>query len=146
MDLDFQPVRPRLAAPRTNAARGTVASRSLDLSPGTPKGPSRSDVFFDYRAAKLGADWRDGLMAYWLNHRYYPRQAAEAGDDGSADVELTVDSSGRVTAAVLKSHTGSPFLDMAAVGTWRGAKLSPLPPELAPSYTFTITINYILLR
>ena len=146
LDLNFHPAPPRLAAPRSTAPRGSVASRSLDLSPGTPKGPNRSDVNFDYRAAKLGADWRDGLMSYWLNHRYYPRQAAEAGEDGSADVELTVDASGRVTSAVLKSRTGSPFLDMAALGTWRGARLNPLPPELAPSYTFTITINYILLR
>lgn len=146
MDLSFHSAQPRLAAPRSTAPRGSVASRSLDLSPGTPKGPNRSDVNFDYRAAKLGNDWRDGLMSYWLNHRYFPRQAAELGEDGSADVELTVDASGRVTSAVLKSRTGSQFLDMAALSTWRGARLNPLPPELAPSYTFTITINYILLR
>ena len=53
---------------------------------------------------------------------------------------------GRVQSAGIKCRSGSQVIDLAALGTWRGAQLPPLPPELAPSYTFTITIDYILLR
>ena len=62
------------------------------------------------------------------------------------DIELTVDRTGRVTSAVLKSRSGSTWIDMAATGTWRNAQLQALPPELGDRYTFTITINYILIR
>ena len=146
MDLSFNSAPSRAPAPRVTAPRGSVASRSLDLSPGVPKGPDRSDMFFDARAARIGGDWREALKTYWVNHRYYPRQAAENGEDGSVDVELTVGGNGRVQSVVLKSRSGSTFIDMAAVGTWRNAQLPPLPPELGNPYTFTITINYILLR
>jgi TonB family protein len=146
MDLNFGPSTNRAPAARVIAPRGSVASRSLDLSPGAPKGPNHADAFFDARAARLGADWEGALMAYWLSHRYYPRQAAEDGADGTVDLELTVDATGRVEKADVKSHSGNQFLDMAAVGTWRNAKLPPLPPELGDRYTFTITINYVLIR
>lgn len=146
MDLNFGPSAARPPAARLNAPRGSVASRSLDLSPGAPKGPNRAEAFFDARAARLGVDWQGALMTYWLTHRYYPRQAADDGEDGSVDLELTVGASGKVENAVLKSKSGNQFIDMAALGTWRNAKLPPLPPELGERYTFTITINYILIR
>lgn len=146
MDLNFSPAPTRLAAPRIGAARGSVASRSLDLSPGAPKGPNRAEAFFDVRAGKLGEDWQQSLRTYWLRHRYYPRQAAEDGEDGTVDLELTVDGSGKVRSAVVKSRSGSTWLDMAAVGTWQNAQLPPLPPELTTPYVFSITINYILIR
>jgi TonB family protein len=146
MDLNFGPSTARPPAARLTAPRGSVASRSLDLSPGASKAPNRAEAFFDARAARLGVDWQQALMSYWLSHRYYPQQAAEDGQDGSVDLELTVSASGRVENAVLKSKSGNQFIDMAAIGTWRNAKLPPLPPELGDRYTFTITINYILIR
>ena len=144
--LSFGPSAVRPPAARVGARPGSVASRSFDLSPGAPKGPNRAEAFFDARAARLGADWEEALKSYWLRHRYYPQQAAENGEDGTVDVELTVSSTGRVQSAVIKSRSGSQFIDMAAVGTWRNAQLPPLPPELGANYTFTITIDYILLR
>ena len=147
MDLSLAPAPSRPAAPRAGAPPGSVASRSLDLTPGAPKpGPSRSDAFFDARAAALGADWMQGVRAYWLRHRYYPRQAAENGEDGTVDLELTVNRYGRVQAAVVKSRSGSAWLDMAAVGTFRNAQLPPLPPEVGEQHTVTISIHYQLLR
>ena len=147
LDLNFGPAPTRQAAPRSGAAPGSVASRALDLSPGAPRaGPSRADAFFDARAQKLGADWMQGVQAYWLRHRYYPRQAGEAGEDGTVDVEITVDRTGRVTAADLVSRSGSRWLDMAAIGTFRGARLPPLPAEVDAPYKVTLNIHYLLLR
>lgn len=148
MSLNFNPAPYRQPAPRTTAARGSVASRSVDLSTGAPKpGPNRNEAFFDIRAANIGADWAQGLKAYWLRHRYYPPQAAENGEDGSVDIELTVNRLGRVESVAVKSRSGSPWLDMAAAATWRNAQLAPLPAETAGErITVPITINYLLIR
>ena len=144
MDLNFGP-----AAPRSSPApRGSVASRAIDLSLGAPKpGPNRAEAYFDVRAKNVGADWKAGLQAYWYRHRYYPRQAAEAGEDGTVVLEMVVNRLGRVESVEVKSRSGSPWLDMAAVGTWRNAQLPPLPPENTEErITLEIPINYILIR
>ena len=144
IDLNFGPAASRAPA----APRGSVASRAIDLSPGAAKaGPNKSEAFFDARAAKIGADWANGLATYWRAHRYYPRQAIEAGEDGSVQVELVVNRLGKVESVQIKTRSGSPWLDMAAVGTWRNAQLAPFPRENTDATaTITLTINYILLR
>ena len=147
LDLALGPATPRSAAPRIGAAPGSVASRSLDLATGPARAPNRQEAFFDARAAQIGADWKDGLESYWLRHRYYPRQAVEAGDDGEVQVELTVNRYGKVETVNVIGKSGSAFLDMSAVSVWRGAQLAPLPAEVAGDrITFAITIHYILIR
>ena len=144
IDLDYGQGSSRVPA----YPRGSVASRSIDLSPGAARaGPNKSEAFFDARAAKIGADWANGLAAYWRAHRYYPRQAVENGEDGSVQVELVVNRLGRVESVQIKTRSGSPWLDMAALGTWRNAQLAPFPRENTDDRaTITLTINYILIR
>ncbi len=146
IDLNFGPAAGPTA--RLTAPRGSVASRSIDLSPGAARiGPNKAEAFFDARAARVGADWANGLQAYWRNHRYYPRQAVENGEDGTVLVELVVNRSGKVESVEVVSRSGSPWLDMAALSTWRRAQLAPFPHENTdPRMTITLTINYILLR
>lgn len=143
LDLNFGQSPNRAPPPR-----GSVASRAIDLSPGAPKtGPNRAEAFYDARAAKVGADWANGLAAYWRRHRFYPRQAAENGDDGTVQVELVVNRQGKVESVEISRRSGSPWLDMAALSTWRNAQLAPFPAEnMDPRVTLTLTINYILLR
>ena len=145
LDLNFGQA---LSRPPPPAARGTVASRAIDLSLGAPKpGPNKSEAFYDARAAKVGADWANGLAAYWRRHRFYPRQAAESGEDGTVQVELVVNRLGKVESVEISRRSGSPWLDMAALSTWRSAQLAPFPAENTdPRVTITLTINYILLR
>ena len=123
-------------------------TRGLDLSPGAPKaGPNKQEAFYDARARAIGAEWANGLSVWWLAHRYYPRQAAENGDDGTVKVELTINRSGRVEHVEVRGRSGSPFLDMAALSVWRGAQLSPFPAENPKEReTIEITINYLLIR
>lgn len=144
MDLNFGQASSRAPAP----PRGSVASRAIDFSLGAPKaGPNRSEAFFDIRAANIGADWAQGLAAYWLRHRYYPTQAAESGEDGTVKIQIVVNRLGRVVSAEVLDRSGSPWLDMAAVGTWRNAQLAPLPAENNdPTITIPLTINYLLIR
>jgi len=140
LDLNFGPLASRPALPR--------GSRGIDLTLGAPKpGPNRAEAFFDARAARVGADWANGLEAYWRKHRYYPQQAIQNGEDGTVQVEIVVNRFGKVESVQIVSRSGSPWLDMAALGTWRGAQLAPFPPEnQEPRATMTLTINYILLR
>ncbi len=144
MDLNFGQASSRAPVP----PRGSVASRAIDFSLGAPKaGPNRSEAFFDIRAANIGADWAQGLAAYWLRHRYYPTQAIESGEDGSVRIQIVVNRLGRVVSVEVLDRSGSPWLDMAAVGTWRNAQLAPLPAENNdPTITIPLTINYLLIR
>ncbi len=143
MDLNFG-----RASSRAPAPRGSAGSRAIDFSLGTPKaGPNRSEAFFDARAANVGADWAQGLAEYWRRHRFYPQQAAENGEDGMVQISLVVNRLGRVQSVEVKTRSGSPWLDMAAVAVWRNAQLAPLPAENPnPTITISLTINYILLR
>ena len=77
----------------------------------------------------------------------FPRQAAESGEDGTVQVELVVNRLGKVESVEISRRSGSPWLDMAALSTWRSAQLAPFPAENTdPRVTITLTINYILLR
>jgi TonB family protein len=143
MDLSFG-----RAAARAPAPRATGSSRAIDFSLGAPKtGPNKSEAFFDIRAANIGADWAQCLAVYWRQHRYFPQQAAQSGEDGTVEIQIVVNRLGRVESVEIKRRSGSPWLDMAAVGTWRNAQLAPLPAENTdPTITIPLTINYVLLR
>ena len=143
IDLNFGPAASRAPAPRVAGS-----SRAIDLSLGAPKlGPNKSEAFFDIRAANIGADWAQGLAVYWRQHRYYPQQAAQNGEDGTVEIQIVVNRLGRVESVEIARRSGSPWLDMAAVGTWRNAQLAPLPRENTDrTITIPLTINYVLLR
>ncbi len=143
IDLNFGPAASRAPAPRVAGS-----SRAIDLSLGAPKpGPNKSEAFFDIRAANVGSDWAQGLAVYWRNHRYYPQQAAQNGEDGTVEIQLVVNRLGRVESVEIQRRSGSPWLDMAAVGTWRNAQLAPLPAENTDrTITIPLTINYVLIR
>jgi len=136
------------AASRAPMPRAAGSSRAIDLSLGAPKpGPNKSEAFFDIRAANIGADWAQGLAAYWRRHRYYPQQAAQNGEDGTVEIQIVVNRLGRVESVEIQRRSGSPWLDMAAVGTWRNAQLAPLPAENTDrTITIPLTINYLLIR
>ena len=147
LDLDFGPSASRAPAPRTTARRGTVASRSIDLSPGAPKGLNRQQAFFAARAANATAEWVRDTNAYLARHGYYPRQAAENGEDGTVELEITVKRSGQVTDVSVRSRSGSSWLDLGALSILRNAKLTPLPDELeGDTVTIPVRLSYLLRR
>lgn len=99
------------------------------------------------RGAQLGADWRAAFMAWLRQHGYYPRQAAEAGEDGTAVVRFSVDRSGRVSGLQLIGRSGSIWLDAGAQALLRGQTVPPFPPGTRDdSAEIDLTINYVLRR
>jgi periplasmic protein TonB len=86
-------------------------------------------------------------MSWWLAHRFYPPQAAEAGEDGEVHLSLIVDRQGRVRDVQLNMGSGSTSLDMAGVSTWRDAHLIPLPDSMGrDNIVVDLTLHYILVR
>ena len=73
----------------------------------------------------MDADWLSDLHLWWLQHRYYPQQAAMAGEDGTVVIQVVVDRYGRVHAVDLESRSGSQWLDMAA-RRYSAARPAPL--------------------
>ncbi len=151
MDLSFGP-----AAQSPTTARPSRPRGSLDLALGPvarasrgapPRNPSDSDAAIRVTGAQLGKDWLEQLHEWWAQHGYYPQQAALNGEDGTVGVHLVVDRDGHVEAIELRSRSGSQWLDMGALATFRGAQLPPFPPTTPEERAnLDITINYILLR
>jgi protein TonB len=83
----------------------------------------------------MGADW-DAALNKWVNdHSYYPQAAAEQNQQGSVEIEFTVDRYGNVTKLHMLNGSGSPFLDQAWQGLFQGAQLPPFPPGTKDDHT-----------
>ncbi len=84
----------------------------------------------------IGADW-DAELSKWVNeHKYYPQAAAEQGQQGSVEIEFTVDRAGNVTGLHMLNSSGSTFLDQAWLGLFaHGARLPPFPPGTTANHT-----------
>jgi protein TonB len=125
----------------------------FSLSPSTlnsrgepPRGGSRMGSVFVH-GAQLGPDWKQLLDEWWAEHRYYPPQAAERGEDGTVTVRVSLDRDGKVYSVELESPSGSQWLDMGALAQFRYQHLPPFPPGTPEDHAdLDITIDYILIR
>ena len=120
--------------------RGTdVSSRSRG---------SKSDASYKHLAgADPGEDWAAELHRWASDHAYYPREAADNGEEGVATIQATINRYGKVLSVDLVDRSGSTFLDASWLGEWRNATVPRFPPG-TPEDTTTIlyTIHYILVR
>jgi TonB family protein len=140
-------------SPVRRAARGTgsvdfALGRAARDSPGEPpREPDAAEGMIHVRGDPVGKDWTEQLEEWWVQHRYYPDQAAARGEDGNVQVHIRLDRYGRVKLVELESSSGSQWLDMGAQATFRGAQLPPLPGGIKEAYKdLDLTIEYILIR
>jgi protein TonB len=97
--------------------------------------------------ADLGRDWVAAYSAWVQAHLFYPEQAALNGEDGTAEVVMNIDRTGRVLSVELRSRSGSQWLDLSTTGMFRGAHVPPFPPGTKEdTATVDQTIHYILRR
>lgn len=95
----------------------------------------------------LGPDWGSLMRAWWEQHKYYPREAAQQGQDGTVTVTVHMGADGRVRQVELSSRSGSQWLDLGALATFRGAKLPPMPwNDPRTEAVMNFRIQYILIR
>ncbi len=139
MDLNFGPANPSRPAP------GSTASRAIDLALGPAKPGSTRAARSALYSPNASADLMAALEAWWLKHGYYPERARMAGEDGSVGIRLQVDRYGKVASVEVNTRSGSQWLDMAAQGTFRGAKLV-VPSNSGETASVDLTINYVLIR
>jgi TonB family protein len=128
------------------ANRPAAPSREL---PGPVQSASSSAYRpqYDLSGDDLGPGW-ERLFSDWVNrHKYYPDQAAENGEEGTAAVRITVDRNGRVNSVSLLERSGSQWLDAALEALFRSQSLPPLPADFAQSEaTLNVQMHYILIR
>jgi protein TonB len=144
------------APPADSASRPRLPPGAVDLTPGPLARNSRgapprqtNDPLSSVRVegAQVGDDWMAALERWWLEHRYYPQQALENGEDGVVELKLVVERSGHVRALELRSGSGSQWIDLGAQATFRGANLPPFPQSTRESQADVyVTIHYILYR
>ena len=117
---------------------------SLNLPHRGPEDPSPYSLDTD---AEVGPDWRNALSEWVSERSYYPQQAAEMSQEGTAKVLVTTWPDGRVVSVELERRSGSPWLDLALEGLFRGAKLPPMPRSAGEQpVSFHFTMHYIIVR
>ncbi len=141
---------PQSGPPPGHSGRGGI-NMGFSVPAPTREGPTgASSGGLDVRQTAgpaLGRDWFGQLDAWWRQHRFYPNEAAERGEDGTVSLQIVVDPYGKVQAVAVQTRSGSMWLDSGALSIFRNAKLPPFPPGAeGGNATIDLNINYILVR
>ncbi len=139
--FDLSPTQPR------SLSAGLPGSHSLDLAAGPVVRNGRLlDAVQHVRGSHGYDDYAEELREFVEAHKYYPREAAENGEQGDATVRVTVDRGGKVLSVSLVRGSGSQLLDAAWVAVFRDNTLPPLNDDIpGNTYTFTFTLDYYLI-
>jgi len=101
----------------------------------------------DGKGDDVGADWLNEVSAWWIQHRFYPDEAARLQQQGDVVLNLKVAQNGHVQTVNLQQGSGSPWLDMGAIAVFRNANLPPLPHDVRdPDILLRFTIHYEIIR
>ncbi len=139
------PSHSRAASRGTGAIDLRLGRATLDSNGEPPRDTSAQAGSIVVRGAHVGKDWMELLHEWWMEHGYYPQEAARRGEDGTVAIHVKVDRYGHVHLVELESSSGSQWLDLGAQATFRGAQLPPFPPSTPePEADLDITIDYIL--
>ncbi len=136
-----------LGAPTASSSPRRRVGHGIDLSLGQGVvGAADTRIFGRSDSKEVGPDWYNRFAAWWNRHSYYPPQAGENGQQGDVVLDLVVQRSGRVERVKLASPSGSQWLDLAALGVFRDARLPSLPANAAASVPITLRIHYQIVR
>ncbi|WP_052401943.1 energy transducer TonB [Muricoccus aerilatus] len=138
-----------LSRPSASSAPGGAGTRleQQAASSNARPQPNFQDTNIRSRGANPGASWWAAVRSFVNERKYYPQQAAMAGEDGPATVRFNVDRNGRISDLQILHRSGSYLLDAAWLGVFRGATLPPFPPGTAgDTIEIEFTLTYILVR
>ena len=121
--------------------------RGLDLSAGPVIASGRLQDSVRHVMGTHGAsDWGEQLREFVEEHKYYPREAADNGEQGSAVLRVTVSRDGTVKRLTLVSSSGSHLLDAAWMAVFRDNRLPPFNDDMsANEVTFNYELDYSLI-
>ena len=134
-------------APQQRRSLAAGNGRSLDLSAGPViRNGSLQDSVEHVRGTHGMSDWGERLQEFVEEHKYYPREAADNGEQGSAVLRVTVSRDGTVKRLTLVSSSGSHLLDAAWMAVFRDNKLPPFNDDMAGNeVTFNYELDYHLI-
>ena len=121
--------------------------RGLNLFAGPVVANGRLQDSITHVMGSHGAsDWGEALREFVEEHKYYPREAAENGEQGSAVLRVTVSRDGTVKRLVLVSSSGSHLLDAAWMAVFRDNRLPPFNDDMpGGEITFNYELDYSLI-
>ncbi len=122
-------------------------SRGLDLAAGPVVRDGRLMDSVQHVVGRHGyQDYDEEIRAFADAHKYYPREAAENGEQGAATLQITIARDGTVKHLVWVGHSGSALLDAAWYSVFADNKLPPMNDDMpGDEYTFTFTLDYYLM-
>ena len=134
-------------APQQHRLRASGNGRGLDLSAGPViRNGSLQDSVEHVRGTHGVSDWEERLREFVEEHKYYPREAADNGEQGAAVLRMTVSRDGTVKRLTLVSSSGSHLLDAAWMAVFRDNKLPPFNDDMAgDEITSTYELDYHLI-
>lgn len=137
--------------PSGGSATPPPRGRYLDLRLGqvasaAPGRAAPSDDFGQVKIEGASADYGNTLSAWAQARVYYPRDAAERGEDGDVVGHFMVDRDGHVSGLEITQGSGSQSLDMAFLGLFRGQTLPRPPPGSAEQVSVRFRGRYVLVR
>jgi protein TonB len=146
--MAFAPPPPRGGVPRQSLPPG-----AMDLSMGripqqrsVPGQQNLNSNMSHVAGAQASGSWNGAFMGWVRSRSFYPRQAAEKGEDGEVMVQVVIERSGRVRSVELRRRSGSIFLDMGLQSIFRGQQVPPFTPDMdGETMTMNFTMRYILL-
>ena len=138
---------PTAEAPNPAVPRQRASRPAIDLSFAPSSGGGQITQLHPYgKGEEIGADWANLLSEWWVHHRYYPEEAARLDQQGEVTLSLVVDHDGRVESVNVQKSSGSPWIDMGALQTLKGAHLPPLPKDFHdPKLFLNYHLYYILI-
>lgn len=133
--------------PSPRVTRGIAQSKGLELSLGRPiRGGQLEDGALHFTTPGVDGSYAELLHEYVEEHKYYPEQAVQNGEQGISIISATITRDGRVRGVRLVTSSGSPWLDMAWVGLFSTMQLPPFPADMkVPELEFTYSMEYQLI-
>jgi protein TonB len=129
---------------RRSLAAGT---RGLDLTAGPVVRNGRLTDSVTHVVGQHGvSDYMEALSAFVEAHKFYPKEALEAGQEGASSLLVTIARDGTVKRVRLVQHSGSAALDDGWMSIFQNNKLPPLNDDMpGEEVTIPVTMNYILI-
>jgi TonB family protein len=139
--FDLSPSQPR------SLSAGPPGSRGLDLAAGPIVRNGRIQDSVAHVMGRHGHDdYFDELREFVEEHKYYPPEAAQRGEEGAATLLITVSRDGHVKRLRWINHSGSDLLDAAWYSVFADHVLPPLNDDIpGDEFTFAYQLDYHLI-
>jgi protein TonB len=126
--------RPRPIEPPPPALPAPPLPPPPRVTPVQPPGPPPAAI------AASRHTWQSQLSRWLEQHKRYPRQAQEQGQQGTPLLAFSVDRQGRVLSFRLARSSGFPLLDEEVLALIQRSQPLPPPPPEVPGARFDIVV------